>query len=91
MPDVQGDVSLSALPDRLLSPLRRQRAEGRVTERRYVYLGDRLTDPKLVGSRCVAVTRVDGRCICGRSSMLVVFAGEAAPRVVLRRRLRRTP
>ncbi len=58
-------------------------------KRRYRYLGDRLTDAVLVGASCTAVLRADGRCVCGRSSMLVLFDGERTPRVVLRRRLRK--
>lgn len=54
---------------------------------RYVYLGDRLTDPALVGQACEPVRRPDGKCICGRSAQLVRFADGLA-RVVLRRRLR---
>ena len=59
--------------------------------RRYTYLGDRMTDPALVGRRCTAVLRADDKCILGRSAMLVLFDGEGAPRVVQRRRLRKLP
>lgn len=59
--------------------------------RRYIYRGDRLTDPALRGAACVAVVRADGRCIRGRGSMLVTFDGEDAPRVVLARQLRKSP
>ncbi len=55
----------------------------------YVYRGDRLTDSTLRGARCVAVRRPDGKCITGRSAMLVLFDGEQAPRVVQRRQLRK--
>jgi hypothetical protein len=56
----------------------------------YVYLGDKMTDPALVGAVCCAVTRDDGKCIIGKlGTMLVRFAGETDARVVLRRRLRR--
>lgn len=55
---------------------------------RYVYLGDRLTDPALVRRACDPVRRSDGKCIVGGSKQLVRFEGEDAPRVVLRRRLR---
>jgi hypothetical protein len=57
---------------------------------RYVYLGDKLTDPALVGRACDPVRRADGKCIVGRrtASALVVFERETEPRVVLRRRLR---
>jgi len=57
--------------------------------RRYTYLGDRMTDPTLVGQRCSAVLRADDKCILGRSAMLVLFDGEHMPRVVQRRRLRK--
>ena len=59
--------------------------------RRYTYLGDRMTDPALVGRRCAAVLRPDEKCILGRSAMLVLFDGEDVPRVVQRRRLRKLP
>jgi hypothetical protein len=58
---------------------------------RYTYLGDKLTDPALLDRECRAVLRPDGKCIVGRGSMLVQFAGESSPRVVLRRRLRKLP
>jgi hypothetical protein len=57
--------------------------------RRYRYLGDRMTDRALVNRECIAVLRPDGKCIVGRSAMLVQFDGEAKPRVVLRRMLRK--
>jgi hypothetical protein len=59
--------------------------------RRYRYRGDRLTDPELVGRECRAVLRADGKCIISVkfATMLVTFAGETAPRVVLRRCLRK--
>ncbi len=60
-----------------------------MTTRRYVYLGDRLTRPDLVGARCVAVLRADGRCYCGRNGTMLVET-ESGERVnVLRRRLRK--
>lgn len=58
-------------------------------DRAYTYRGDRMTDPALAGRRCVAVARADGKCITGRSAMLVVFDGETDPRVVQRRHLRK--
>jgi hypothetical protein len=61
------------------------------TDRLYAYLGDKLTAPALAGQPCRAVLRPDGKCIVGRGSMLVQFAGESSPRVVLRRRLRKLP
>ena len=58
--------------------------------RRYVYRGDRLTDPKLKGAKCAAVLNpLTGKCITQRAAMLVLFEGEIVPRVVLRRQLRK--
>lgn len=56
---------------------------------RYVYLGDLMTDPQLVGQSCDPVLRDDGKCIVSTkfASALVVFA-DGATRVVKRRRLR---
>ncbi|GAA4461810.1 hypothetical protein GCM10023189_37730 [Nibrella saemangeumensis] len=55
----------------------------------YRYIGDRLTDPELKGTRCSAVRREDGKCIRGRNgSMLVIFEnGRTA--VVIGRLLRK--
>lgn len=61
---------------------------------RYVYLGDRLTDPRLVNQPCDPIRRVDGRVIVGTGrgtprNQLVQFAdGERV--VVPARRLRLT-
>lgn len=44
--------------------------------KRYIYLGDKLTDPALKGQECEAVLRADGKCICaggGKVGMLVSF------------------
>lgn len=54
---------------------------------RYVYLGDRATDPSLKNQPCEPVRRADGKCIRGRGSQLVRFADGLA-RVVIARRLR---
>jgi hypothetical protein len=54
---------------------------------RYVYLGDRWTDPALKNQPCEPVRRADGKCIRGRGSQLVRFADGLA-RVVIARRLR---
>lgn len=56
---------------------------------RYVYLGDRLTRPELVGQPCDPVRRADGRAIVSvkMATALVVFAG-GERHVVKRRRLR---
>lgn len=54
---------------------------------RYVYLGDRFTDPTLIGQPCDPLRRSDGKCIVGGGKQLVRFSsGHEA--VVLRRRLR---
>lgn len=59
---------------------------------RYCYLGDRLTDPRLVGQPCDPVRRRDGKVIVGTGqgvprNQLVVFA-DGSQVVVLGRRLR---
>ncbi len=44
---------------------------------RYLYLGDRLTAPRLRGQACEAVRNSRGKCIRGRNgNMLVRFGGE---------------
>jgi hypothetical protein len=46
----------------------------RLVTGRYVYRGDRWTDPGLRGLRCVAVRRADGKCVRGKNgNMLVEF------------------
>jgi hypothetical protein len=66
------------------------RAEGIVS--RYVYLGDRFTDPRLVDQPCDPVHRADGRVIVGtgkgtpRNQLVRFSTGELV--VVLGRRLR---
>ncbi len=58
--------------------------------RRYKYLGDRWTDPKIKGKLCSAVLRPGtDKCIVGRGSMSVLFDGEDVPRVVITRLLRK--
>lgn len=54
---------------------------------RYVYLGDKLTDPALRNVPCNPVLRADGKCVCGRSKQLVRLQ-DGREVVVLRRRLR---
>lgn len=39
----------------------------------YIYRGDKLTAPELKGQHCKAVRRADGKCIRGRSKILVEF------------------
>lgn len=57
---------------------------------RYVYLGDRQTDPTLIGRRCDPVRDARGKCIVSTkmAHALVRFEGEDLPRNVNRRRLR---
>lgn len=58
---------------------------------RYVYVGDRLTDPRYIRQPCDPVLRPDGKCIVGRKprNQLVRFA-DGNEVVVLGRRLRLT-
>ena len=56
---------------------------------RYVFLGDRLTDPVLVGQACDPVRREDGKCIVSvRMATALVRFADGVERVVPRRRLR---
>ncbi|AHM62070.1 hypothetical protein D770_19095 [Flammeovirgaceae bacterium 311] len=51
--------------------------------RKYIYLGDRQTDPALKGKLCFAVMRKDGKCIRGRNgSMLVEFSSGRIANVI---------
>lgn len=54
---------------------------------RYLYLGDASTDETLIGMACDPVRRADGKCIVGKSKMLVIDES-GCKHVVLRRRLR---
>jgi hypothetical protein len=61
----------------------------------YIYLGDRLTDPLLKGSRCQAIKRTDGnraaeRCIRGRNGNMLVQFDNGRVANVLGRLLRKT-
>ena len=59
-----------------------------MTDRYYIYLGDRWTDPRYRRQHCTAILRSDGKCIRGKNgNMLVRFGDEKV--VVLGRRLRR--
>ena len=57
--------------------------------RQYIYLGDRLTDARFKGKRCVAVER-NGKCICGKNATMLVEFESGEQCNVLRRRLRKT-
>ena len=59
---------------------------------RYVYFGDKFTDPRLVGQPCDPIRRADGRVVVGSGkgvprNQLVRFA-DGTLAVVLGRRLR---
>lgn len=56
--------------------------------RRYVYRGDKLTDPALKGRTCEAVTRPDGKCIRGKNGNMLVRFVDGPVCVVLGRQLR---
>lgn len=55
---------------------------------RYTYLGDKLTDPALVGMQCDPVRRADGKCIVGKLATMLVVDEQGRRYVVLRRRVR---
>ncbi len=55
----------------------------------YIYLGDRMTDPQLKGSRCQAVERTDGKCIRGRNGNMLVEFDTGRVAVVIGRLLRK--
>ncbi len=55
----------------------------------YIYLGDKLTDPALVGMSCSAVRRAEGKCIRGRNGNMMVVDEQGRRYVVLGRRLRK--
>lgn len=62
---------------------------------RYIYLGDKLTDPALIGMACdpvrVATAGADGKCIVStKMATALVVDGTGRKYVVLRRRLRLT-
>lgn len=60
-----------------------------MTDRWYVYLGDRLTRPELRGVRCRAVLRPDGRCIRSRLGTMLVELESGERHNVIGKRLRR--
>ncbi len=56
---------------------------------RYHYLGDKLTDPTLIGMACDPVRRADGKCIISQKmATALVVDQQGRKHVVLRRRLR---
>ncbi|WP_420146558.1 hypothetical protein [Spirosoma sp.] len=59
------------------------------TVKRYIYLGDRMTDPTLKGQLCSAVLRDDGKCIRGRNGNMLVTFDDGRTAVVISRLLRK--
>lgn len=55
----------------------------------YKYLGDRLTDPKFKGQQCEAVRNVNGKCIRGKNSNMLVRFTSGETVVILARLLRK--
>lgn len=56
---------------------------------RYLYLGDKLSDPTLTGMRCNPVRRPDGKCVVSVKMATALVEDEHGQRyVVARRRLR---
>lgn len=55
---------------------------------KYIYLGDRLTSPEFKNKLCNPVLRKNGKCITGKSTMLVKFESGKIVNV-LRYRLRK--
>jgi hypothetical protein len=55
----------------------------------YWYRGDRLTDEALKGMLCYPVRRADGKCITGKTGVMLVSDFHGRRYVVLRRQLRK--
>ena len=55
----------------------------------YTYLGDRMTDPLLKGTRCQAIRRMDGKCVRGRNGNMLVQFENGQVAAVLGRLLRK--
>lgn len=55
---------------------------------RYVYLGDKLTDPKLKGQPCDPIRRADGRVVRAKNRNQLVRFADGALVVVVGRWLR---
>ena len=54
----------------------------------YIYLGDKLTDKKYKNKKCWAVLKPNGKCIRGKSKMLVEF-NDNKKQLVIAYRLRK--
>lgn len=59
------------------------------TEKRYRYLGDRVTDPMLKGQGCTAVLQPNGKCIRGKNGSMLVQFDSGRRAVVIGRLLRK--
>lgn len=55
----------------------------------YKYLGDKLTDQRLINKHCSAVRRADGKCKRSRISTMLVEFESGEKHVILARRLRK--
>lgn len=59
---------------------------------RYTYLGDKMTDPALIGMQCSPIRRPDGKCIISmKMATALVVDANGQRYVVLRRLLRVNP
>lgn len=56
---------------------------------RYLYKGDRLTDPALKNQPCTAVIRADGKTTRGRNGSMLVLFDSGRTAVVIGRLLRK--
>jgi hypothetical protein len=56
---------------------------------KYIYLGDRLTDPALRGMPCDPVLNAAGKCIRGRNGSMLVAGSDGRRWVVIGRLLRK--
>lgn len=54
---------------------------------KYLYLGDRLTDPQWKGCACDPVLRRDGKCITSKMATMLVRFDDGTVAVILRRQL----
>lgn len=61
----------------------------RVIKVDYIYLGDRLTDPRYKKARCTAVRRADGKCKRGKNGNMLVQFEDGDQVIVLGRLLRK--
>lgn len=55
----------------------------------YIYLGDRLTSPKLRNKKCSAALKANGKCIRSKMSTMLVEFSDGTKHIILARRLRK--